>query len=52
MPAKQTFGIVGHCNPNDLDRIVDFIENNLDGDIVMVRNSWGKIWIQEEKNER
>ena len=44
--TKVTLGIVCHTESEHIEDIKNYIEM-LEGDIVVIKQSWGKLWLKE-----
>ena len=47
MGVVKTIAILFHADPNDIDSIKQYLEQVYNADIVCIKESWGKLWIQE-----
>jgi len=45
--VKLSFAIVFHCDPDTRDLILNDLKKYPDVDLVFIKQSWGKLWIQE-----
>ena len=48
MAAKVTVGMVFHSFPEEIDEIKRYLEDTYGVDFVMIRSSWGRLWIKSE----
>ena len=44
--ASKTVGMVFHCDPVDIDHIIQQLKQQYDIRVIAVKESWDKIWLK------